>query len=277
MKALSLKDLPRVTAIRLFELGYAAGSCREPAQFKNVLGKLLEFFPARAVVCGLGRLADGVKLEELPKYQELPGVTISHMAALEWPMSFLKEYAAKNHASRDGQLYECFQTQKPALWIDAYKRHKHSFDRRTGRGFDPQLAEMVLDYKDDLTLRQVLFDQTQQAFNVSLAFRNEKEARRFSRLFEGVMPYLQIAMLRAYKKNGAATSELSSLSLREREVLSWLMEGKSNWEIGMILHISERTVKFHLQNLMRKLGAINRHQLVANAFSQQLGSSTSTA
>lgn len=269
MKPLSLKDLPRSTAIKLFELGYAAGSCREPAQFKNILEKLLEFFPAHAVVCGLGRLADGIRLEELSQHQVLPGVTISHMAALDWPMSFLKEYAEKNYASRDGQLYECIQTQKPKLWIDVYKKHKHSFDRKSGKGFDPQLVEMVLDYKDDLTLRQVLFDQTQQAFNVSLAFREEKEARRFGHLFEEVVPYLQIAMLRAYGMNGAAISGASSLSSREREVLKWLIEGKSNWEIGRILHIAERTAKFHVKNLMRKLRASNRAQLVVNAFRQQ--------
>jgi DNA-binding CsgD family transcriptional regulator len=269
MKALSLKDLPRSTAIKLFELGYAAGSCRKPDHFKNILEKLLEFFPAHAVACGLGRLAEEIKLEKLSQRSTLPGVTISHMAALEWPMSFLKEYAEKNHASRDGQLYECLQTQKPNLWIDVYKKHKHSFDRKSGKGFDPQLAEMVLDYKDDLTLRQVLFDETQQAFNVSLAFREEKEARRFSHLFEGVVPYLQIAMLHAYGMNGTSISSAPSLSSREHEVLKWLIEGKSNWEIGQILSISERTAKFHVQNLMRKLRATNRAQLVVNAFRQQ--------
>jgi DNA-binding CsgD family transcriptional regulator len=129
---------------------------------------------------------------------------------------------------------------------------------------------MVLDHKDDLTLRQVLFDRTQQAFNVSLAFREEREARRFIGLFEGMMPYLHIAMLHAHGVNGATTSGAPSLSCRESEVLKWLIDGKSNWEIGQILHISERTVKFHAQNLMRKFEAMNRYQLIANAFQRQI-------
>lgn len=41
--------------------------------------------------------------------------------------------------------------------------------------------------------------------------------------------------------------------------------GKTNWEISHILKISERTVKFHLQNIMGKLHATTRSQAVAYA------------
>ena len=55
------------------------------------------------------------------------------------------------------------------------------------------------------------------------------------------------------------------LSRREREVLSWLRHGKGNWEISRILGISERTVKFHVTSIMRKLNAVTRTQAVALA------------
>lgn len=48
------------------------------------------------------------------------------------------------------------------------------------------------------------------------------------------------------------------LSRREFECLKWLKEGKSNWEISQILSISEKTVEFHVGNVMRKLNAENR-------------------
>lgn len=50
------------------------------------------------------------------------------------------------------------------------------------------------------------------------------------------------------------------LSERELDCIRWVAEGKSSWEIGMILHISENTVNFHLKNAMRKLGATSRIQ-----------------
>ncbi|MBF0622131.1 MAG: helix-turn-helix transcriptional regulator [Magnetococcales bacterium] len=55
------------------------------------------------------------------------------------------------------------------------------------------------------------------------------------------------------------------LTPREKECLRWAAEGKSSWEIGMILTISERTAINHLQNAGRKLQATNRVQAVARA------------
>ena len=55
------------------------------------------------------------------------------------------------------------------------------------------------------------------------------------------------------------------LTDREKEVMQWVKEGKSNWELSMILDISERTVKFHVQNVEKKLNAVNRAHAVALA------------
>jgi LuxR family transcriptional regulator, quorum-sensing system regulator BjaR1 len=61
---------------------------------------------------------------------------------------------------------------------------------------------------------------------------------------------------------GARTSKLTP---REREVLTWVAQGKSAWEIGEILSIAKRTVDEHAQTATRKLGAITRTQAVVNA------------
>ena len=54
-----------------------------------------------------------------------------------------------------------------------------------------------------------------------------------------------------------------SLTEREKEVLRWLAQGKSNWEVSVILKISERTVRFHINNIMKKLDAVNRTHAMA--------------
>ncbi len=56
-----------------------------------------------------------------------------------------------------------------------------------------------------------------------------------------------------------------NLSKRELEVLNWAKEGKSNWDISLILAISERTVKFHFSNIFKKLEVVNRSQSIARA------------
>ncbi len=56
-----------------------------------------------------------------------------------------------------------------------------------------------------------------------------------------------------------------SLTPREIECLKWAADGKSEWEISAILHVSEHTADKHLANAHRKLGAANRAHAVALA------------
>ena len=53
-------------------------------------------------------------------------------------------------------------------------------------------------------------------------------------------------------------SMVSGLSKREKEVAGWMADGKTNPEISIILGISRATVKNHVENILRKLGAENR-------------------
>lgn len=55
------------------------------------------------------------------------------------------------------------------------------------------------------------------------------------------------------------------LTAREREILALLAEGLSNRAAGERLGISERTVKFHVGEILARLGATNRAQAVAIA------------
>ena len=53
------------------------------------------------------------------------------------------------------------------------------------------------------------------------------------------------------------------LSPREAECLRWVADGKTDFEIGKILEISPRTVRFHVNNAKVKLGVATRIQAVA--------------
>jgi DNA-binding NarL/FixJ family response regulator len=64
----------------------------------------------------------------------------------------------------------------------------------------------------------------------------------------------------ALEENGLSYLGLTS---RETDVLSQLQQGKANKTIAYELNMSESTVKVHVRNIMKKLNATNRTQVVA--------------
>ncbi|MTH45256.1 helix-turn-helix transcriptional regulator [Intestinirhabdus alba] len=52
------------------------------------------------------------------------------------------------------------------------------------------------------------------------------------------------------------------LSPREQQILKWVSSGKTYAEVAVILSITERTVKFHMSNAMKKLGVNNARHAV---------------
>jgi DNA-binding NarL/FixJ family response regulator len=64
-----------------------------------------------------------------------------------------------------------------------------------------------------------------------------------------------------------------AFTLREKEVLEMLVDGRSNKQIGVPLGIEVRTVKAHVAKLMRKVGVRSRIALATYAMSHSLVSS----
>jgi LuxR family transcriptional regulator, quorum-sensing system regulator BjaR1 len=61
----------------------------------------------------------------------------------------------------------------------------------------------------------------------------------------------------------APPKPVRKLTPRQREVIAWTASGKSAWEIGVIIGVTQRTVEEHIATACRKLGATNRTQAVA--------------
>ena len=105
---------------------------------------------------------------------------------------------------------------------------------------------------------------------ISLAMRTRDMEQRHFTAIEYLLPHVHALLLRA-----AASPDLTDegaairLTQRELEVLNWVKEGKGSWDIGMLLHVSERTVKFHLSNIFSKLQVSTRAHALARA--TQLG------
>ena len=64
----------------------------------------------------------------------------------------------------------------------------------------------------------------------------------------------------------AASLEALGLTPREAEVLTWVAQGKTNREVGMILGSSARTVQKHLEHIFQKIGVESRTAAILKAW-----------
>ncbi|MGI9539088.1 MAG: response regulator [Miltoncostaeaceae bacterium] len=67
-----------------------------------------------------------------------------------------------------------------------------------------------------------------------------------------------------------AETELAGLTEREKKMLALIAEGYTNRAIGEVLHLSEKTVRNHVSQLLRKLGFQRRSQAAAWAGQRRL-------
>ncbi len=77
--------------------------------------------------------------------------------------------------------------------------------------------------------------------------------------------HLHEAMKRLLAQDMNIPKLKAALTKREKECLLWAAEGKTTWETSQILNISERTVRFHMENVATKLKASSRQHSVAKA------------
>lgn len=105
---------------------------------------------------------------------------------------------------------------------------------------------------------------------ICLAKPLENPHQHHLQIADFLMPHLHHTISRIYKTGNDNLHNLSNLTARELEVLKWVKEGKTNWEISRIMILSEATVKFHLGNIFKKLDAVNRGHAVAKALQTKI-------
>lgn len=66
----------------------------------------------------------------------------------------------------------------------------------------------------------------------------------------------------------------AKLTKRQSEIMNLCMEGLSYKEIGNILKLQTKTVKFHMYNIMRQIGINSKSKLIVNYYKSKLQEQT---
>jgi LuxR family transcriptional regulator, quorum-sensing system regulator BjaR1 len=178
----------------------------------------------------------------------------AHVILEHWPRIWLARYFSRGYLHADPTIKRV-QAGAPAFyWRDLHETR------------DDPAAQRVMDEATDFGLRQGLTVSLQtldgHAAGFSMAGSRIESHPRLKGMMTLVASY---ALGQCFGFDGAAGVAPVGLTNREIDVLRWLAEGKSDWDISQILSISEHTVDKYLRSTFAKLGATNRASAVAKA------------
>lgn len=177
--------------------------------------------------------------------------------ARSWHPQWAATYESENMTEADPVRRELWRALNPFLWSEVrYNRQRES------------RAKSIMHRATDFRMNEGLCVPIHHGRSpiAGINISGEKPD-----LGPGVKAALHIMSLFSYNRFRAVAKPTSCqsgnlLTKRECEVLQWVSAGKSDWDIGAILNISERTSRAHVTNAARKLNAANRAAAVAEAF-----------
>lgn len=185
-----------------------------------------------------------------------PGQSLEPQSALmcTWPAEFAEAYQAHGYWQHDPIVQEAMRVRHAVDWPQALE----------GRSLTPDQTA-ILDHAARLGMRFGLaIPITEAGGNAGFVGLCGPSACADARC-RSALTLVSIYVYHRLRALAAASGAGQRLSQRELEVLRWIAEGKSDWQIGRILDISAKTVNYHTENVKRKFGVATRMQAVVSA------------
>ena len=171
-----------------------------------------------------------------------------------WPKEWIEHWVDGNYVFHDPVFQHAIRTREPFFWSSTY-------DQAT------KMGKRILEESRKYGLVDGIAIPINTEFGplgcITLGSEHTNFAKKDIQMLELVSIHFfqHIQVL----QNPVGPELLGTLTKRETEVLHFVAEGKTNWEIGQILNLSEFSIKGHVKNLTAKLNANNRTQAVAVA------------
>ena len=248
-----IHNLSHQDAITLLEIINDSLACASEEEVVRLMARLADLLPYEAALSCLARSgASG-------------GETDIKVVNVDYPEEYLAELSRRALVPRDPVFRENFKSFGLQYWADTITRY-YSDDT----GEMDEIISLAEDYG---------FARISQGCGYAYGVRNQggtegsffcyhglERCQRTEEILSLVIPHFHAALVRLVK----TAKTCSPLTPKETEILKWLKKGKTSWETSVILGISERTVKFHISNILHKLDASTRTHAVAIAMEQGL-------
>ncbi|MEQ8935102.1 MAG: LuxR family transcriptional regulator [Amphiplicatus sp.] len=181
--------------------------------------------------------------------------------SVDYPKEWVENYKNRDYCGLDPLVEIALRAHEPFYWREASEKMDLSEQQKA------YLADLRSHGFNDGLVVPVLLKPGEIAY-FGLGAKSKKLSLTRAELIE-VQIICQITHQR-YEQL-LTRPETLDLTPREVEVISWIMQGKSNAAIALILGISNHTVDTLVRRCFRKLGASNRLEASLTAISRGLG------
>jgi LuxR family transcriptional regulator, quorum-sensing system regulator CviR len=237
------KNLSKKDFEVLLDLIHFSVTCDSETALKEFILNLSKFLPHNYATCVFGNI-DG-------KGMKIP----YHHLNVNYPEEWSKIYAEKELHTIDPIFKEHFATFSLQYWEDTYKKHE------TPKSFLSLSQDFGLLEGYTFGVRNI---KKTKGSLVSISGNDLERSPRTEYILHHLVPHIHLMMERIIWQNKRQNYS-RKLSPRETEVLKWISQGKTDWEISVILGISVKTVNLYVSNLMSKLDAVTRTHATAIA------------
>lgn len=241
------QHLSNAEILGLFEVVQDSIACSDKAEFDVVLNKLTSIIPIDYYAC-------------LFCQDCLEGNCCNYnLVTTNYNEEWVRTYLEKNFSGIDPIMAECRGNEGLHYWADVYRR------RPPDAGFLSAARDFGL--VDGYAAGIQNLSGSRRGL-ISFSGGGLSKNYRDCLVLEIIVPHLYQAMDRiVYRRK---FMEMPAVTLREKEVLKWMTCGKTNWETSVILCVSECTIRFHMNNVMKKLNATSKTHAVAIALAAGL-------
>jgi len=182
--------------------------------------------------------------------------------------AFWENYTTCDFIKVDPIIAQSIEYSQPIKWKDTYTAYRNKQD-------DGKVEKLIRSSEEHCLQNGITFAvNKKESPDIFIIFSFCMKSSDFDAVsvhkLNVLLPYAYKPIQKLYQSNHSTCSTHKNLTSRELEVLEWITQGKTSWETGKILSISERTVKFHLNNMYQKLNVTNRTQAITTAMSHGL-------
>lgn len=178
----------------------------------------------------------------------------------EWPHEWLDRYEENHYLDIDPVVEHLLQSMTPFTWSEAVANRSVNSPER-----------VVMNEARDFGIKEgAEIPVHEYGFGVATFSVFSSSLENFGSAWTEYRHDLHMFCLYFHEKyrdlvSTPLTVPAPHLTRRERECLVLTSRGKTAWEIGEILSISERTAKQHLSTAAAKLGSYSKHHAVVKA------------